>query len=60
MTPELRDLDYGDRLKRLNLPSHVYRRFRDNMIQNYKYMNGHYDVEPLMTLERSKKTRGQE
>ena len=57
MIPELKDLDYEDRLKRLKLPSLVYRRFRGDMIQTYKYMHGYYAVDPLMTLEKHKKTR---
>ena len=57
MIPELKDLDYEDRLKRLKLPSLVYRRFRGDMIQTYKYMHGYYAVDLLMTLEKHKKTR---
>ena len=34
--PELRDLDYAERLRCLNLPSLKYRRFRGDMIQTYK------------------------
>ena len=55
---ELRGSDNEDRLKRLNLPSLVYRRFRGDMIQTYKYMYGYYGVDPLMTLEKYSKTRG--
>ena len=58
MILELRDLDYEDRLKRLKVPSLVYRKLRGDMIQMNKYMHGYCAVNPLMTLEKYKKNRG--
>ena len=58
MLPELRCYNYEDRLRRLDLPSLIYRRFRGDLIQTYKYIHGHYDVEHLMILEGPSRTRG--
>ena len=46
MIPELRSLDYEGRLKRLQLPSLVYRRFRGDIILTYKYMHGFLRCRP--------------
>ena len=35
---------YSDRLRELNLPTLKYRRMRGNLIQVFKILNGHYDV----------------
>ena len=43
--PELKDLEYAERLKKLNLPTMSYRRHRGDMIELYKIMNEHYDPE---------------
>ena len=58
MVPELRCYKYEDRLRRLDLPSLIYRRFRGDLIQTYKYIHGHYDIEQLMILEGPSRTRG--
>ena len=42
---DLRDLSYDIRLKRLHLPTLVYRRLRGDMIEVYKMMNGIYDTD---------------
>ena len=39
----LKNLPYSERLKRLNLPTLVYRRARGDMIETYKIMHGVYD-----------------
>ena len=36
--PELKDIPYEDRLRRLKLPALVYRRRRGDMIQTYKIL----------------------
>ena len=43
--PQLKDLEYPERLKKLNLPTMKYRRHRGDMIELYKIMNEHYDPE---------------
>ena len=59
MIPELKNLDYPDRLRKLKLPSMVYRRKRGDMIELYKLMHGLYDVEVAPQPSRSKGvTRG--
>ena len=45
MIPRLKNLEYPDRLRKLNLPTLVYRRHRGDMIELYKIMNGLYDRE---------------
>ena len=45
MVPELRDLDYEDRLRKLDLPSLMYRRQRGDLIEVFKYQKGLYRVE---------------
>ena len=37
LVPELKDLEYEERLKRMDLPSLRYRRVRGDMIETYKY-----------------------
>ena len=50
LVPGLAKLTYEDRLRRLNLPSLVYRRHRGDMIETYKYMNGVYHVDSSQLL----------
>ena len=40
LIPELKDMDYLDRLKALDIPTLEYRRNRGDMIQCYKIFNG--------------------
>jgi len=40
---EIKHLSYIDRLKYLNLPTFVYRRFRGDMIMVFKLLTGIYD-----------------
>ena len=40
LVPALKDLEYPDRLKQLDLPSMAYRRCRGDMIEVYKYLHG--------------------
>ena len=45
LVPALKDLEYTDRLKQLDLPSVAYRRCRGDMIEVYKYQHGQYNVD---------------
>ena len=57
----LSHLDYKNRLMQLGLPSLEYRRFRGDLIEVYKMMNGLYDpivVNNLFSISNSDRTRG--
>ncbi len=43
MIPELKNLTYPERLKKLNLPTLAYRRVRGDMIEVYKIISNIYD-----------------
>ena len=60
MLPGRADLSYEERLKKLDLPTLVFRRMRGDMIQVYKYLHELYDVEHEDILPRSENisTRG--
>ena len=51
MLPEMKGLEYEDRLRLLKLPTLVYRRHRGDMIELYKMINGLYDEEVLPSFE---------
>ena len=53
LVPELININYTDRLKMLNLPTLKYRRKRGDLIQVFKILNGHYDInwEDFFTLD---------
>ncbi len=57
MIPSLKDLPYEERLRKLKLPSLVYRRKRGEMIQTYKYMHGEYDSDCNKIFKRTHETR---
>ena len=50
MVPELRNLEYADRLRAIKLPSIYYRRARGDMIEVYKYLHRQYNVEEVPLL----------
>ena len=56
LVPALKDLEYTDRLKLLDLPSMAYRRCRGDMIEVYKYLHGQYNVD-VSFLPRNKKLK---
>ena len=58
LIPGMKDLDYSERLKKINIPSMKYRRERGDMIEVYKFVHGEYDMPPPFTLENDKRTRG--
>ena len=59
MVPELRNLEYTDRLRVMKLPSMYYRRARGDMIEMYTYLHGQYNVEEVPLLrDEIRVTRG--
>ena len=60
MMPGMENLDYEDRLKKLKLPTLVYRRHRGEMINVYKFMQGLWKVneETLFPRATYHRTRG--
>ena len=57
--PELKDHSYEDRLKRLKLPTLVYRRIRGDLINVYKYTTGKFKLTSHLKLKESRiHTRG--
>ena len=57
MVPELRNLEYADRLRAIKLPSMYYRRARGDMIEVYKYLQYNVEEVPLL-LDEIRVTRG--
>ena len=57
MVPGLAKQQYEDRLKRMNLPSLVYRRARGDLIEVFKYMHGIYNCDSSQILP-GHRTRG--
>ncbi len=45
LLPGMQDLEYEDRLRRLNLPSLAFRRIRGDMIETFKYCHQLYEVD---------------
>ena len=60
LIPELTDLTYTERLKRLKLPSLAHRRKRGDMIQTFKIIKGIEDIpsDRFFKLSNSSSTRG--
>ena len=60
MVPKLAELDYEVRLRKLRLPSLMYRRLRGDLIEMYKYTHGLYDVptDSLLPPDENARTRG--
>lgn len=59
LIPDLKNLDYAQRLKSLKLPSLYYRRARGDMIECFKYMSEIYKVPGnLLPRVESTSTRG--
>ena len=58
---EVKHFSYEERLRKLNLPSLEYRRFRGDLIQVYKIAHKHYDrpsVNSLFRFQNNSKLRG--
>ena len=58
MVPELKELDYEERLKAMDLQSLYYRRDRGDMIECYKMTHGHYDIDPILKVDTDNARRG--
>lgn len=57
--PGLADLSYEERLRKLGLPTMVFRRLRGDLINTFKYLSGIYQVTPcLPPVDNSSRTRG--
>jgi len=58
--PQLKHMNYSDRLKACKLPTLHYRWIRGDMIETYKIMTGKYDIEitPSLVGVCSSVTRG--
>ena len=56
VVPELKNLTYEDRLRRLNLPSLQHRRRRGDMIFAYKIMTGKVNLEPKKIFTMANRT----
>lgn len=52
LLPNLKHLPYSGRLKRLNLPTLVYRRHRGDMIETFKILHGIYENQCFPQLPR--------
>jgi hypothetical protein len=44
MVPELKELQYAEQMKEMNIPSLQYRRLRGDLIETYKYLHDIYAV----------------
>ena len=51
LVPELRDLEYPERLRRLGLTTLEERRARGDMIQTYKFVSGKEDINPSVFFQ---------
>lgn len=59
LVPGIEELTYEERLKKLKLPSLVYRRARGDMIEVYKYLHNIYKVDAsFLPLDTDSITRG--
>lgn len=58
LIPGFKDMEYEDRLRKLDLPTLYYRRKRGDMIETYKIMNGIYDSDVSPKLEKAPNIRG--
>ena len=58
MIPGLRELEYEERLSKLDLPSMAYRRIRGDMIEVYKYTHEIYRTDQILVLDTDTTRRG--
>ena len=56
LIPGFSNLEYPERLKKLNLTTLVCRRARGDMLETFKYLNGQYNSAPILHLD--SRTRG--
>ena len=50
MLPSLRKMPYPERLKKLGLPTLIYRRSRGDVIETYKLLSGKYDSQVALKI----------
>jgi len=63
MLPQMKDLNYEERLRKLKLPTLKYRRMRGDMIETFKILTRIYDkrvTKSILKLNESHKSRGHE
>jgi len=51
MIPSMPKIPYPDRLRKFKLPTLMYRRARDDMIETYKLLSGKYDNQASLQLK---------
>jgi len=51
MIPSMPKISYPDRLRKFKLPTLMYRRARDDMIETYKLLSGKYDNQASLQLK---------
>ena len=49
--PGFRELSYSERLKKLKLPTLIYRRIREDLIETFKILHGVYDTDTVQFLK---------
>jgi hypothetical protein len=63
LIPSLKNMEYADRLRKLQMPTLKYRRHRGDTIETFKIMPGIYDKEVtdgMLELDENTRTRGHE
>jgi hypothetical protein len=60
LVPGLKFKSYSERLEQLNLPSLEFRRMRGDLIEVFKIMSGHYNIDPkdFFQVPTNNQTRG--
>ena len=56
--PGFRELSYSERLKKLKLPTLIYRRIRGDLIETFKILHGVYDTDTVQFLKLWKDVAG--
>ena len=56
LVPELKHLSYEGRLRKLNLPSLVYRRLRGDLLEIFKLTHGMYNIDPSTIIKYRKQS----
>ena len=54
--PEMKNLNYEERLRKLKLPTLGYRRVRGDMIEMYKIIKGKYDKDVITLVKTAEKS----